>query len=245
MSRWAGRTVDPATPELSPAEGWGHAAIPGTGPASQPPTLATPRDEGPSGSKDWVQPWGWLQKAGAVPQAPGRSRGGAPEPRTAGPGRPGPGERPASVLIHGAGTRGRSTPQPAVRLPGLPAGALEGRLGAPMEDTGGAWGGGGRPDRSGPGSSAHGVCSCLGGQEARADVPPHGDGTHIPRSSSSQASSRSQWVVPPATRSLEIHPMACGRPSQASWKQWGQEGVCAEPCSWSPRGSLCSPCCCW
>lgn len=139
MSHRAGRTVDPATPELSPAEGWGHAAIPGTRPASQPPTLATPRDEGPSGSKDWVQPWGWLQKAGAAPQAPGRSRGGAPEPRTAGPGGPGPGERPASVLVHGAGTRGRSTPQPAVRLPGLPAGALEGRLGAPMEETGRAW----------------------------------------------------------------------------------------------------------
>lgn len=126
--------------------------------------------------------------------------------------------------------------------------AGQGTGGASGGSHGGDWrglGSGGRPDRSGPGSSAHGVCSCLGGQEARADVPPHGDGTHIPRSSSSQASSQSQWVVPPATRSLEIHPVACGRPSQASWKQWGQEGVCAEPCRWSPRGSLWSPCCCW
>lgn len=76
-------------------------------------------------------------------------------------------------------------------------------------------------------------------------MPARGDGTHIPRSSSSQASGRSQWVVPPATQGLEIYPVACGQPNQASWEQWGQEGVCAEPCSWSPRGSPCSPCCCW
>lgn len=144
MSRGASRTVGPATPELSlarlPGEllGGGR-AIPGTGPASQPPTLANPRDESPSGSKDRVPPWGWLQKAGAALQAPGRGRGRAPEPHTAGPGQPGPGERPAHALVHGDATRGQSTPWPAVRLPGLPAEALEGHLGVPAEETGGAW----------------------------------------------------------------------------------------------------------
>lgn len=188
-----------------------------------------------------MPPWGWLQKAGAAAQGPGGSRGRAPEQRTAGPGRPGPAERPAPALVHSARTRGWSTPRPAVRLPGLPAGALEGHLGVPAEETGGAWVAVGRrgwPGRSGPGSSAHGVRSCLGARRPEWTCPRLE--THVPRSSSSQASSRSQWVVPPAT-SLETHPMACGRPSRASWEQRGQGAICAEPCSWSPEAPSARP----
>lgn len=71
----------------------------------------------------------------------------------------------------------------------LPAGALEGHLGVPAEETGGAWvvvGGRGRPGRSGPGSSAHGVRSCLGARRPewtcpRLETGPTSPGAAPPR----------------------------------------------------------------
>lgn len=97
-----------------------------------------------------MQPWGWLQKAGRSPQAGGREQGWSPRAAHGWPCEwARPRERPASVLVHGAGTRGQSTPQPAVRLPGCRPGHWRGVWGLPWRRLAGR-GGGGRPDYERP-----------------------------------------------------------------------------------------------
>lgn len=126
----------------------------------------------------------------------------------------------------------------------LPAGALEGHLGVPAEETGGAWvvvGGRGRPGRSGPGSSAHGVRSCLGARRPEWTCPRLETG---PRPQEQLLPGLQLVTVGgPASHRKSRNPPHGLRPGQLGTA--GPGGCLCGALQLVTRGSFCSPCGLW